>query len=280
MRIKKLFTIFAAIATLSASAQTGREPQAGDIVRQGNSIYYLVRVFSTPEQNAAFQRDIDIMRRHATAIDKCKLRIKEITDAEKTFEKDPKKLEALAADKTRISSALDKLVKDFSTNEEAMKKLYGFVSNRDYRITYDESKICVPINKEELSELKSKDGKKLDPLKIITRGNTSLYILKNISGARANEELQRMLGFSISRKNEIDKLRTELAGTVDPQAQLKISANISAAEKAMQSNEEKLRQKYGIDKNQNYTVEISKSKMYLVITPEEERELRAKFGGK
>ena len=141
MRIKKLFTIFAAIATLSASAQTGREPQAGDIVRQGNSIYYLVRVFSTPEQNAAFQRDIDIMRRHATAIDKCKLRIKEITDAEKTFEKDPKKLEALAADKTRISSALDKLVKDFSTNEEAMKKLYGFVSNRDYRITYDESNI-------------------------------------------------------------------------------------------------------------------------------------------
>ena len=160
------------------------------------------------------------------------------------------------------------------------KKLYGFVSNRDYRITYDESNICVPITKEELSELKSKDGKKLDPLKIITRGNTSLYILKNISGARTNEELQRMLGFSISRKNEIDKLRTELAGTVDPQAQLKISANISAAEKAMQSNEEKLRQKYGIDKNQNYTVEISKSKMYLVITPEEERELRAKFGGK
>lgn len=280
MRIKTLFTIFAAIAALSASAQTGSEPQAGYIVRQGNSIYYLVRVFATPEQNAAFQRDIDIMRRHATAIDKCKLRIKEITDAEKTFEKDPKKLEALAADKARISSALDKLVKDFSTNEEAMKKLYGFVSNRDYRITYDESNICVPITKEELSELKSKDGKKLDPLKIITRGNTSLYILKNISGARANEELQRMLGFSISRKNEIDKLRTELAGTVDPQAQLKISANISAAEKAMQSNEEKLRQKYGIDKNQNYTVEISKSKMYLVITPEEELELRAKFGGK
>ena len=121
MRIKTLFTIFAAIAALSASAQTGSEPQAGDIVRQGNSIYYLVRVFATPEQNAAFQRDIDIMRRHATAIDKCKLRIKEITDAEKTFEKDPKKLEALAADKARISSALDKLVKDFSTNEEAMK---------------------------------------------------------------------------------------------------------------------------------------------------------------
>ena len=86
MRIKTLFTIFAAIAALSASAQTGSEPQAGDIVRQGNSIYYLVRVFATPEQNAAFQRDIDIMRRHATAIDKCKLRIKEITDAEKTFE--------------------------------------------------------------------------------------------------------------------------------------------------------------------------------------------------
>ena len=38
MRIKTLFTIFAAIAALSASAQTGSEPQAGDIVRQGNYI--------------------------------------------------------------------------------------------------------------------------------------------------------------------------------------------------------------------------------------------------
>ena len=103
-------------------------------------------------------------------------------------------------------------------------------------------------------------------------------MLKNISGARANEQLQRMLGFTISRKNEIEKLRGELAKTVDPQA-LKISASISAAEKAMQENEEKLRKTYGIDKNQNYSVEISKSKMYLIITPEEERELRAKFGG-
>ena len=32
MRIKTLFTIFAAIAALSASAQTGSEPQAGDII--------------------------------------------------------------------------------------------------------------------------------------------------------------------------------------------------------------------------------------------------------
>ena len=129
MRIKTLFTIFAAIAALSASAQTGSEPQAGDIVRQGNSIYYLVRVFATPEQNAAFQRDIDIMRRHATAIDKCKLRIKEITDAEKTFEKDPKKLEALAADKARISSALDNL-------DEAPALLWAAL-NRERSLTAD-----------------------------------------------------------------------------------------------------------------------------------------------
>lgn len=174
--------IAAALCAAAAYAQAPREPQAGDIVRQGDSIYYLVRVFSTPEQNASFQRDLDIMRRHAAAIDKCKLRIKEIADAEKTFEKDPKKLESLAADKKKISAALDRLVKDFSTNEEAMKKLYGFVSNRDYRVTYEESNICVPLTNDELSGLKSKSGQKLDPLKIVTRGNTSLYVLKNISG--------------------------------------------------------------------------------------------------
>lgn len=82
--------IAAALCAAAAYAQAPREPQAGDIVRQGDSIYYLVRVFSTPEQNASFQRDLDIMRRHAAAIDKCKLRIKEIADAEKPLKKTPK----------------------------------------------------------------------------------------------------------------------------------------------------------------------------------------------
>ena len=156
-----------------------------------------------------------------------------------------------------------------------MKKLYGFVANRDYRITYDESNVCVPLTKEELSELKTADGEKLDPLKIITRGDTSVYILKNISGTRENEQLQRMLGFSITRKMEIDKLRDELSQTVDPQEQLKISAAISSAEKAMQENESNLRAKYGIKKERNYAVEVVKSKMFLIISPEEAQEIAA-----
>ncbi len=280
MKIGKILTIsaaaFAAFAALPLCAQNkapARELQLGDMVKQGDKIYYLVRIFSTPEQNAAFQRDIDIMRRHASAIDKCKTRLEELAELAKSA--DEKKRPQIDTEKARIEKIRDTLTKDFSANEEAMKKLYGFVANRDYRITYDESNVCVPLTKEELSELKTADGEKLDPLKIITRGDTSVYILKNISGTRENEQLQRMLGFSITRKMEIDKLRDELSQTVDPQEQLKISAAISSAEKAMQENESNLRAKYGIQKERNYAVEVVKSKMFLIISPEEAQEIAA-----
>ena len=156
-----------------------------------------------------------------------------------------------------------------------MKKLYGFVSNREYRVIYNESNICIPLTREELSNFKSKDGKSLDAMKIITRGNNSLYVYKNVSGSRENEVLQRMLGFSISRKNEIEKTRQELAKTEDPQEQLKLSQRISNAEKSFAENEENLKKTYGLNKDQSYVIEIVKSDLFLLITPEEEKELRS-----
>ena len=43
----------------------------------------------------------------------------------------------------------------------------------------------------------------------------------------------------------------------------------------MQENESNLRAKYGIQKERNYAVEVVKSKMFLIITPEEAQEIAA-----
>ena len=247
MKLKLIAIFTTIILTATSFAQKNNDLAVGTILKQGNSIYYLVRKFSNADQNAAFQRDLDIMRKHALVIDK----------------------------REKIDSVLKQLEVDFATNEEAMKKLYGFVSNREYRVIYNESNICIPLTREELSNFKSKDGKSLDAMKIITRGNNSLYIYKNVSGSRENEVLQRMLGFSISRKNEIEKTRQELAKTEDPQEQLKLSQRISNAEKSFAENEENLKKTYGLNKDQSYVIEIVKSDLFLLITPEEEKELRS-----
>ena len=43
----------------------------------------------------------------------------------------------------------------------------------------------------------------------------------------------------------------------------------------MQENESNLRAKYGIKKERNYAVEVVKSKMFLIISPEEAQEIAA-----
>lgn len=275
MKLKLIAIFTTIILTATSFAQKNNDLAVGTILKQGNSIYYLVRKFSNADQNAAFQRDLDIMRKHALVIDKTKNAQKESDEKIAKAGGKEKASKEILEERAKIDSVLKQLEVDFATNEEAMKKLYGFVSNREYRVIYNESNICIPLTREELSNFKSKDGKSLDAMKIITRGNNSLYVYKNVSGSRENEVLQRMLGFSISRKNEIEKTRQELAKTEDPQEQLKLSQRISNAEKSFAENEENLKKTYGLNKDQSYVIEIVKSDLFLLITPEEEKELRS-----
>jgi len=252
MKLLKTISILAAI-TFATNVGFAQE-KIGDIVKAGDTAYMLVREFNTPEQNDTFQRNLEIMRRHAKLIDVAKAKLAE--------EKDESK-------KSDIAAKLKQIENEFDVNDKAMQKAYAFASNRNYRIIYLESNICAPLTREELSSLTSADGKELDPLKISEKNGVSLYRQCTISGTRENEELQRQIGYSFARKNEIESERQKLSKTTDAQEQLRISQNIVNSEKALQQNEENLRKKYNIKPKSEYVVEIVKSKLYLILTSEE-----------
>lgn len=253
MKLINLSAILAAALVCLATPVRAAE-KIGDVTKVGNSAYMLVREFNTPEQNSTFQRNLEIMRRHAQIINAVKARVDE--------EKDENK-------KKEIKAKLKQLEDEFEVNDKAMQKAYAFSSNRQYRLVFLESNICTPLTKQELSSLRSEDGKELDPMLISERDNTSYYRHMAISGVRENEELQRVLGFSLTRKMEIDQLRQKLAQTTDANDQMKISQQLVNSEKSLKENDEKLRKKYGIKGKKDYFVEISKSKLYLILSPEE-----------
>ena len=228
MNLRNFTIAFAALAfaTLAATAAE----KIGDVTKVGNSAYMLVREFNTPEQNSTFQRNLEIMRRHAQIINAVKAKVEE--------EKDENK-------KKEMQTKLKQLEDEFEVNDKAMQKAYAFSSNRQYRLVFLESNICTPLTKQELSSLRSEDGKELDPMLISERDNTSFYRHMAISGVKENEELQRVLGFSLTRKIEIDQLRQKLSKTTDADEQMKISQQLVNSEKALKENDEKLREKYG-----------------------------------
>lgn len=226
----------------------------GDIVKTGNSAYMLVCELNTPEQNTLFQHNINIMQRSAKAIDFAKAKIKE--------EKDP-------AQKAKYEEALKTLERDFKTNDETMQKKYAFSSHRKYRMVFLETNICVPISAKELSELKDKNGKAIDPMKVFQRGNTSLRVINKIVGVKENQDLQRMIAFVVQRRSEMEKLRKELVSTTDATKQMELTKQLGAIENALNESEENLRKQYGIESKSDYLIETAKLKLYLILTPEE-----------
>lgn len=258
MKLKTFTIIFAAM--LAAMQTVFAEEKVGDITKVGNSAYMLVREFNTPEQNSTFQRNLEIMRRHAQIINAVKAKVGE--------EKDENK-------KKELETKLKQLEDEFEVNDKAMQKAYAFASSRQYRLVFLESNICTPLTKQELSSLRSEDGKELDPMLISERDNTSYYRHMTISGVKENEELQRVLGFSLTRKIEIDQLRQKLSKTTDADEQMTISQQLANSEKALKENTEKIRGKYGIKGEKDYVVETSKSKLYLILTPEELAKIEA-----
>lgn len=260
MKKSYLFLVGLILATSSLFAE-----KIGDIVKSGNTAYMLVCELNTPEQNANFQRNINIMQRSANAIDIAKTKIKE--------EKDPTK-------KAEYEKALKSLEQDFKTNNELMQKAYAFSANRKYRMVFLETNICVPLKAKELSELKDENGKPLDPMKVFQRGNTSLYITGKIIGVKENQELQRMIAFVVKRRTEMEKLRKDLVATTDAAKQMELTKQLGATENALNEAEENLRKNYGIKSKADYLIETAKLKLYLILTPEELAKIEAQQGKK
>ena len=153
-------------------------------------------------------------------------------------------------------------------------------SNRQYRQVFLKTNICVPLTADELSNLRSASGMELDPLKIIERDGKNFYIMKKIDGAKANEELQKAIAFTLTRRAEADKLRVKLSETTDPTEQMDLTKKISLAEKALKQNEDELKEKYGLGNAKSYIIEVDLSKLYLVLTKEEFLKIQSEKKGK
>ena len=260
MKKTYLFLISLLIASTSLFAE-----KLGDVVKAGNSAYMLVCELNTPEQNANFQRNINIMQRSAHAINIAKEKIQ--------TEKDPAK-------KAEYEKALKSLERDFKTNDELMQKTYAFSSHRKYRMMFLETNICIPLSSKELSELKDENGKPLDPMKVFQRGNTSLYIASKVIGVKENQELQRMISYVVKRRAEMEKLRKDLVKTTDASKQMELTKQLGATENALNEAEENLRKNYGIKSKSDYLIETAKLKLYLILTPEELAKIEAQQGKK
>ena len=237
-------------------------PELGTMFSTGNAHYYVVRDFDTPEKNTAFTRNVEIMRRYANAIEAIKTKIATLPDGE---------------EKTSLSNRLKQAEDEFANNDKVMQKLYAFSVARKYRQETFESNICLPITKEELSNLRDADGKELDPLLITERGGNSFYRIKNLKGIEENSKLQKLLSYTASKKAEVEKMRGELAGTTDPEKQLEISSKLAALEKAIQENDNQLRETFSIKKGSDYLVEIVRSKLYLLLNPDEVSKVAAEI---
>lgn len=247
--------ILAATTAFCALLPTSRaQEKIGDVVTTPNSAFMLVNEFDSPEKNDVFNYNLNIMQRQAGVLKAIAEKI--------AAEKDQPKKDALIKQQ-------EKLEMEFKANDEAMRKNFAFATDRQYRFIFLGSNICTALTDAELSNLKSDDGILLDPLKIVKKGNANYYRLKSIDGIKENEELQRALNFSLSKKMNIDALRKQISETIDATAQMDLAKKISAEEMAMKENDKLFREKYGIADKKNYLIEISKSRLMLVLTPQE-----------
>ena len=252
-------------AEATTAVQVPAQEKIGDVVMLGSNAFMLVRVFDTPQKNDTFQRNVNIMRQYAQAISEYKLKLEKIENSDERAE---------------LQNKIKQLEDEFESNEKAMIRIYSFASNRQYRQVFLKTSICVPLTADELSNLRSASGMELDPLKIIERDGKNFYIMKNVDGAKANEELQKAIAFTLTRRAEADKLRVKLSETTDPTEQMSLTEKISLAEKALKQNEDELKQKYGLGDAKSYIIEVDLSKLYLVLTQEELLKVQAEKKGK
>ena len=236
------------------SRAVAEEEKIGDIVKTPAGAYMLVNVFATSAQNEAFQRDIGIMIKHSHLIDMVRQKRDE---------------EASPEEKAKLDAKLKQMENEFSANDKVMQRIYNFSANRKFKLTFLESYLCVPLTDEEMSNLRSSKGEELNPMRIVQYNKKNVYRVKKISGTKENEELQRAIAYSVSKRMESTKLRSELAKTTDPDVQMDLSKKLGAIEKAINDASSKLKEKYGIEPKQSYIIEVSRSKLYIMLSPDE-----------
>ncbi|MBE6413175.1 MAG: hypothetical protein E7035_01315 [Verrucomicrobiaceae bacterium] len=254
--MKKIITSsLLAVVAVACFAQN----KVGDIIKSGDNYFMYLAEFKTPEANEEFQQNLAVIQTQNA-------QIKQLKDQIKASNKEEQKL--------YMEATLKKLEANYKENEKIMAKAYKFAPNRTYKQVYFKSNLCIILSKDEIAQLRMNDNTLIDPQKMANKRNFSMYRVKEINGSQENEQLQIQLTDLMNKQLEINKLRKQLAETKDAVAQKSINEKISVAEKAIKDIDGKLRAKYTIPQGRDYAVEIANSRLYLLLTPEEIKQIQ------
>lgn len=247
-----LYTLIS-VATVVGFAQNKR----GDIIKSGKQYFIYLSEFRTPEVNEEFQRNLSIIQAQNA-------QLKQIKDRIASSQKEEEKL--------YLQATMKKLENEYKANEKIMGQAYGFASNRTYKQIYFKSNLCVILTKEEIAQLKM-NNKPLDPQKMANKGNYSMYRIKEIDGPKENEQLQIKLTDLMNKQLEINRYRKQLSETKDAVAQKSINAKIVEAESQIKNIDKQLRATYAIPEGRDYAVEVANSRLYMLLTPQEVKQI-------
>ena len=260
LNIFKFLPVFAASAVANASQQP---PAIGDVVRFGPKNYLVVFDFNSMNQFEEFQRNVQIMKDSDSQIKSLQEQIKAAADAQL---------------KASLELKLKQLDSQFQANDKIMVDGYNFSSNRQYIVSFLKTNICGELSPEEYSTFTFKDGGKINPLEVVSRGGKHYYRKSAVVGIKENDEFQRAFQYAIRMRAEMNQLREKLASATDINELAQLSEKIAACEKALQENKENMESKYELKSGD--LIEIEKSKLMLLLTPEENEKIEAQKASK
>lgn len=257
---KRLISLLACSCALSAAAVNMPKLSVGDIVKFNDKSYMVVFNFNNYPKYEEFQRNTAIMQNANNAIIELSKRIES--------ESDP-------TAKENMKLQLKQLRDEFDINDKTMQRGYNFSSNRNYMLMFLKTNICVPVSEEEFSQFKFKNGEKIDPLSIIKKDGARYARKNSVEGIQENQQFQQVLGFTLNCRAELAKLRKSLDNNSDLEQVSKISERIAELEKQLKQHEEQLFSKYGMRSGTSYMLEIEKSKLLMLLTPEDLAKIEA-----
>ena len=257
---KRLFCLLAGFCALGAAAVNMPKLSVGDIVKFNDKSYMVVFNFNNYPKYEEFQRNTAIMKSANNAIVELSKQVES--------ESDP-------AAKENLKLQLKQLRDEFEINDKTMQRGYNFSSNRSYMLMFLKTNICVPISEEEFSEFKFKSGEKIDPLSIIKRGGAHYARKVSVEGVQENQQFQQLLGFTVNCRAELEKLRKSLDNNSDLKQVADISEKIAELEKQLKQCEQQLFSKYGMQSGASYMIEVEKSKLLMLLTPEDLAKIEA-----
>lgn len=258
--LKYLFSIFAAACTLGAQTAKSPELALGDIVKFGDKSYMVVFNFDNYPKYEEFQRNTLIMKNTNAAI----LGL---------MDKIGKESDPVA--KANLERQLKQFQDEFDINDKTMQRGYNFSSKRNYMLMFLKTNICIPISKEEFSQYQFKSGEKINPLDIVSKDGAHYMRKISIDGFNENAQFQKVLRDSLTYRSELAQLRKRLDNNSNLKEVSEISEKIAELEKALKQSEQELFTKYGLKGGASYLIEIEKSKLLMLLTPEDMAKMEA-----